>query len=398
MKRTLARTAGTTAFTAAVVATLAASNAAAAPPPTEPSAQPAASQPTSSKSSPNQSSPNQSAQPATTELQAVQRDLGLTADQAKQRLQQESVANRADSTLRGALGGTYGGAHYDSRQGHLVVGVTSPNAFDSVRASGADPVLVHFSSQQLDGAADALRQAPAPPQVTGWYVDPAANAVVVTAKRGSSNQAQDFVRTSGVAPGAARVVESDEAPRTYADVIGGNGYTINNAASCTIGFAVQDGFLSAGHCAKQGDRTAGPEGTVTASKFPGNDYSAVRTAPAETPQPLVNNYQGGTVGVAGSTEAAVGTAVCRSGATSGWHCGTLQAKNQSVRYPEGDVTGLDRTDVCAEPGDSGGSFLAGDQAQGITSGGSGDCVHGGTTYFEPINPVLEATGTQLLTK
>ena len=373
MKRRLARTAGTT-CTAAVVAALAASHATAAPRPHAP------------------------AQPASTMLQAVQRDLGLSADQAKQRLAREAAANTTDQHLHSSLAGTYGGAHFDARSGHLVVGVTDQAAFDRIRSSGAEPVLVQHSAQQLRSTADALGKSRAPEPVSGWYVDPVSNKVVITTAHGTAQQAQEFASSAGADPSAVRVEESAEQPRTFNDVIGGNGYTVNNAARCSVGFAVEGGFVSAGHCGKTGEPTTTPDGTITDSRFPGNDYLKVQTAPTEQPRPLVNNYQGGTVPVAGSTEAAVGTSVCRSGATSGWHCGTIQAKDQSVRYPEGEVKGLTRTDVCAEPGDSGGSFLAGNQAQGTTSGGSGDCVSGGTTYFQPLNPVLQATNSKLLTQ
>jgi len=64
---------------------------------------------------------------------------------------------------------------------------------------------------------------------------------------------------------------------------------------------------------------------------------------------------------------------------------------------EGAVTGLTRTDVCAEGGDSGGPWLTGDQAQGVTSGGSGDCTVGGETFFQPITEILETNGLTLLT-
>jgi streptogrisin C len=33
----------------------------------------------------------------------------------------------------------------------------------------------------------------------------------------------------------------------------------------------------------------------------------------------------------------------------------------------------------------------------VTSGGSGDCTSGGTTYFQPINPILNAYGLTLIT-
>jgi streptogrisin C len=111
----------------------------------------------------------------------------------------------------------------------------------------------------------------------------------------------------------------------------------------------------------------------------------------------VNNYAGGRVAVAGATQAPVGASVCRSGSTTGWHCGTVQAYNASVTYPQGTVTGLIRTTVCAEPGDSGGSLLAGNQAQGVTSGGSGNCSSGGTTYFQPVGEILSAYGLTLVT-
>jgi len=53
--------------------------------------------------------------------------------------------------------------------------------------------------------------------------------------------------------------------------------------------------------------------------------------------------------------------------------------------------------VCAEPGDSGGSWLSANQAQGVTSGGSGNCTSGGTTFYQEINPILAAYGLTLVT-
>lgn len=93
----------------------------------------------------------------------------------------------------------------------------------------------------------------------------------------------------------------------------------------------------------------------------------------------------------------MGASVCRSGSTSGWHCGTVEQHDASVSYPDGPVDGLTRTTVCGELGDSGGSFVAGTQAQGVTSGGSGDCNSGGTTYFQPVNTLLEEFGLTLKT-
>jgi streptogrisin C len=332
-------------------------------------------------------------------LEAMQRDLGLTVDQALLRLNQEATATRVDQSLRGALAGAYGGSRYDAALGKLVVGVTDAALLDQVRAAGAEAKLVRFAANQLSAVAGGLNAhvAQKPAAVTGWYVDSSSNSVVVTTAPGTADQAADFVRLSGVDASAARVVESTESPRTLADVIGGNAFYIGSGR-CSIGFSVGDGFVTAGHCGNQGETTSQPAGTFAGSSFPGNDYSYVQVLPGETPRPLVNDYQGGTVGVTGSSEAAEGASICRSGSTTGWHCGTVEAKDQTVSYPQGTVQGLTRTNVCAEPGDSGGSWLSGTQAQGVTSGGSGDCSSGGTTYFQPVNEILNAYGLTLLTQ
>ncbi len=101
--------------------------------------------------------------------------------------------------------------------------------------------------------------------------------------------------------------------------------------------------------------------------------------------------------VRGSTQAAVGASICRSGSTTGWRCGVIRQHGASVTYAQGTVSGLTRTTACAEPGDSGGSFISGNQAQGMTSGGSGNCSVGGTTYHQPVNEALSVYGLTLRT-
>jgi streptogrisin C len=204
---------------------------------------------------------------------------------------------------------------------------------------------------------------------------------------------------------AVTVKTSSSRPRTFADVRGGDAYFIQiggGQARCSIGFAVTTGFVTAGHCGAEGAQTLGndnqPLGEVAASVFPGNaDAGFVQTEPNIELRPVVNDFEGNELPVAGSDEAPVGAAVCRSGSTTGTFCGRILAKNQTVNYPEGAVTGLTRTDVCAEGGDSGGSWLSGDQAQGVTSGGSGNCDVGGETFFQPVNEILATNDLTLLT-
>lgn len=74
----------------------------------------------------------------------------------------------------------------------------------------------------------------------------------------------------------------------------------------------------------------------------------------------------------------------------------MTALNATVNYPEGTVTGLIETNVCAEPGDSGGPMFSEGVALGVTSGGSGDCNAGGTTFFQPVTKALAALDMKLL--
>ena len=106
--------------------------------------------------------------------------------------------------------------------------------------------------------------------------------------------------------------------------------------------------------------------------------------------------------VRGSTSGGVGTAICRSGRTSGWQCGTIEALNQTVNYSTGEtILNLTRTTACSEGGDSGGSFITGPgQAQGVLSGGSGSCKgahRNSRSFFQPLGPILTAYGLTLNT-
>ncbi|GIF75459.1 S1 family peptidase [Asanoa siamensis] len=334
-------------------------------------------------------------------LAAMQRDLGLTADQAKVRIAKDDAASRTELRLRKTLGSAFGGA-YIGRDGTFVVTVTSAARAAEVTSAGATAKVVARSAATLDAVKsrlDAAAAAAPAAAVPGWYVDVAANRVVVLAKGGTA-AASRFVRASGVDAAAVAVVASTEAPRLLYDVRGGDAYYMGGGR-CSVGLSVNGGFVTAGHCGTRGTATQGynqvSQGSFQGSSFPGNDYAWVSVNSNWTPQPWVNNYSGGNVTVAGSTEAAVGAAICRSGSTTGWHCGTIGAKNQTVNYPQGTVSGLTRTNVCAEPGDSGGGWLSGQQGQGVTSGGSGNCSSGGTTYYQPVNEILSAYGLTLRT-
>jgi streptogrisin C len=331
---------------------------------------------------------------------AMKRDLKLTDAQIATRLRTEAAAPVVEKNLRHSLGARFAGAWIPAGAARLTVAVTDPALAATVRAAGADVAVVARSESALTSSKAALdKHAKQAGSVRGWYVDVASNSVVVLAAPGASAAARSFAAVSGA--GAVTVVTSAQAPRPMYDTRGGDQYVINGNTLCSVGFAVSGGFVSAGHCGTAGSPTLGynnvAQGTFAASVFPGNDWSWIQTNGNWTSQPWVNNYAGGNVLVAGSQDAAVGSSVCRSGRTTGWRCGTILGRNETVVYSQGTVTGLTRSNACAEPGDSGGSWISGNQAQGVTSGGTGNCTSGGTMWFQPVNPILQRYGLTLTT-
>jgi streptogrisin D len=175
---------------------------------------------------------------------------------------------------------------------------------------------------------------------------------------------------------------------------------------CSLGFNVRNSagtyyFLTAGHCGNiastwySNSSHTSLIGTTAGSTFPGHDYAIVQYASGVTHAGVVDLYNGSTQDITSAANAYVGESVRRSGSTSGVHSGTVQALNVTVRYSEGTVTGMIQTNVCAEAGDSGGPLFNGTIAVGLTSGGSGNCSSGGTTFFQPVTAALSAYGVSV---
>ncbi|MET9091455.1 carbohydrate-binding protein [Streptomyces cyaneofuscatus] len=340
-------------------------------------------------------------------LAALERDLGLDADAARTRIAGEYRAAAIAAGLEKSLGTSFAGARVSGDKADLTVSTTDASEAALITKAGARAEVVGHSLDRLEAVKDALDKAAlskAPKNVPVWYVDVAVNRVVVNAASTSAGEA--FVKAAGVGDQLVTVARSTEQPRALADIRGGDAYYMGGGGRCSVGFSVtrggtQNGFVTAGHCGRVGTTTNGvnqqAQGSFQGSTFPGRDYAWVATNANWVPKPLVNGYGRGDVTVTGSTPSVVGASVCRSGSTTGWHCGTIQQLNTSVTYPEGTISGVTRTSVCAEPGDSGGAYISGSQAQGVTSGGSGNCSSGGTTYFQPLLPALQAYGLTLVT-
>ncbi|UQA96275.1 S1 family peptidase [Streptomyces halobius] len=255
-----------------------------------------------------------------------------------------------------------------------------------------------LSATQLAAAGNAVRAADI--AGTAWHVDKATNTLVVTADRTVS---QDEIATLERAAGAnSRAIRVERTAGTFRKLISGGDAIHAPSWRCSLGFNVRRGntyyLLTAGHCTDgnppwytNSARTTSI-GPTAGSSFPGDDYGIVKYTNTSLSHP-------GTVGGQDITSAgtpSVGQTVIRRGSTTGTHRGRVTALNATVNYGNGDVvSGLIRTTVCAEPGDSGGPLYSGTTALGLTSGGSGNCSSGGTTFFQPVTEALSAYGVRV---
>ena len=262
------------------------------------------------------------------------------------------------------------------------------------------------SAQDSVSAMDALtslRQERIPG--TAWAVDPRTDRMIITADASVTGDTWNDLEGAVAAVGdQARLRRSEGEFRLFAE---GGDAIFSDGSRCSLGFNVvtQDGtpgFLTAGHCGvafEQWSDTAGgaPIATVQEAVFPGEGDFALLTYddPAEDAQSVVD-LGDQLFEITGVEEAQVGQQVFRMGSTTGLFDGQVVGLDATVNYPEGTVTGLIQTTVCAEPGDSGGPlFTEEGAAVGLTSGGSGDCTAGGETFFQPVTTALEAVGAEI---
>jgi streptogrisin D len=320
-----------------------------------------------------------------------------------------SDASDLASQLEELLGDAFAGSYYDSDSGQLVVNVIpgdNNNVVVQAKKAGAKVREVENSLTELAAGAKTLKEEATIPG-TAWAVDPRTNKILVTADSTVTgakwNTLESTVKSLG--SGMATVKKSAGTFKTF---VSGGDAIFAGGARCSLGFNVTAGdgspaFLTAGHCgvaAEQWSDTQDgqPIATVDQATFPGDgDFALVKYDDPATQAPSEVNVGGGqTVAINQAADAEVGLQVFRMGSTTGLADGQVLGLDATVNYPEGTVTGLIQTDVCAEPGDSGGSLFTQDGAAiGLTSGGSGDCTVGGETFFQPVTTALQAVGATL---
>jgi streptogrisin D len=294
------------------------------------------------------------------------------------------------------------GTYLDQATGHMVVNITDSSAAGAIRAKGAQARLVKHSTAQLNGVVASLDSSARIPG-TAWAQDPVTDKVVVSVDDTVTGARLDQVRAAVAKAGDAATLE--HVSGTFSTRVAGGDAIWGGQYRCSLGFNVRSGstyyFLTAGHCGNvvstwySNSAHTALLGSTQHSTFPGHDYSIVKYNSSSPQPPGTVDLYSGSQDITSSGTAFVGESVRRSGSTSHVHNGSVTATNATVNYSEGTVTGMIRTNVCAEPGDSGGALFAGSTALGLTSGGSGDCTSGGTTFFQPVGPALSAYGVSV---
>lgn len=256
-----------------------------------------------------------------------------------------------------------------------------------------------FSAAELKSASGSVLKANIPG--TAWAVDSNTNRVLVTVD--STVSRTEIAKIKEQAGANADALTIKRTPGTFNKLIQGGDAVYASSWRCSLGFNVQNSsgtqyFLTAGHCtdgagtwySNSGRTTV--IGSTSGSSFPTNDYGIVKYSGSVSRPGTANG-----VDITRAATPSVGTTVIRDGSTTGTHSGRVTALNATVNYGSGDIVyGLIQTNVCAEAGDSGGPLYGSNgTAYGLTSGGSGDCTSGGTTFFQPVTEALSAYGVSV---
>ncbi|MEP7020554.1 MAG: S1 family peptidase [Pseudonocardiales bacterium] len=327
----------------------------------------------------------------------------LLATQSAQAAPKPAATPATANAVANDLGANSAGSYLDA-SGRTVVTVTNSAAAAKVRAAGATPQLVKYGAAQLNSVTAALNNS-ARFAGTAWAVDPKSDQVVVSVDQTVTGAKLAQVKAATARFGSAARIE--RVSGTFTMRIRGGDAIYGGQYRCSLGFNVRSGttyyFLTAGHCGNiastwySNSAKTALLGTTQSSSFPGNDYAIVKYTSSATHPGSVDLYNasGTTQDITSSANAFVGESVKRSGSTTHVHSGSVLAVNATVNYAEGSVTGLIKTNVCAEGGDSGGSLFDGTKALGLTSGGSGNCTSGGQTFFQPVTEALSVFGVSV---
>ncbi len=346
---------------------------------------------------------------------------GVSPAEAKVRLDGEHTKAAAFETAKASLDGAFFNA---DRQ--LVVNVHSAKAAQVAREHGLAPRSVARGEKalaKLQTQAQALADKSGSLQVQSIGADLPTDRLQVVLQPGKqSAKTVALVKQLKAIPGVDVSTNNTTLSMT-ADVIGGQIMDLVPGSNCSLGFSgTRNGgdnvMLSAGHCVEGNpmiqNRSGVRLGVGVASRFrtgsPSVDMGLMDIDSNNVGRGYIDNRNGQTTRVTGSSKAPVGSTICKAGNTTGWTCGTISQYNLTVNYggAGGSVTrtsGLARSTVCTEGGDSGGAYISGTTAQGMTSGGPNDghdCgwnqggnATGSYSFYQPVVDAASYYGVTL---
>ncbi|MGY6651768.1 S1 family peptidase [Amycolatopsis sp. TRM77291] len=347
-----------------------------------------------------------------TMLETLAAQLKVSPLQAAQKLDHEKNLIASLESIR-TRGLHTDGAYFDDA-GALVVNADAASAKE-LRSAGLTPRTAARGENALNALSAKVGTVIGKDvgQVQAWGPELAADQVVVTVQPGADSA---LVRRLTALPGVSVQTGVANGNTTQADVIPGQIMDLVPGTNCSLGFpgTTSNGnnvMLTAGHCVEGNpdilNRSGVHIGRGVATQFPSADMGLMDIDAEDTGRGYVDTRMGTTVRITGSSKAPVGTTLCKAGNTTGWTCGKITAYNQTVRYSGESVatTGLAKSTVCTEGGDSGGAYIAGNTAQGMTSGGPADghdCgwnqganATGSYSYYQPVVDAANKYGVTL---
>jgi len=387
-------------------------------------------------------------------LQSVMALYGISEEQAIVRLARETDAAETWMRIRRAGLSGYAGAWFNGES--LLVAANQSDDHEKIVALDAVPVAVSFSLVQLSSRLGAARDRVGGIIISS-HIDFVSNRVVLSYDRllGDERRAllRDQLEQGGFDLAHFELRAADPVVPSSGPVRGGDGTRnrtwekavpaqngLPRAFACSIGVAIEGGYVTAGHCGEEGHEMVRRQGgyqtyshpdcllqpTIT-GKIGSNDLGEVEetlyfqpppvtdsgwvpTISGWTPVAEINGYSDGTLPLpsiwSGLLQAPVGATVCRYGQSSGGpHCGSVSALDVTLGNPLAwSIRGL--TEVagsCTVDGDSGGPWISGSgQVQGTMFGSA--CPHvcpsthpNPLMYFQPITDALSTFGKTMLT-
>ena len=346
-------------------------------------------------------------------LKALAASLDISEKDAAKRLDQQAEQQASLERLR--TEGVKVDSAYFGSDGSLVVNLGDTSAAADVKEAGLTARTPDHGAKDLARVKSALDKRASkvtPEGVTSWGVDVETNTVTIRVADAGSKSAKAFLKAAAKYKDAVRVVKGEKPVAFQQSVLPGSKMTYSGSPGyCSVGYGAKDAsgkdfLVTAGHCVQKGDQllnNGSHFATGADTRFAiGQNSVDMGVATLESGVSIatdVETYGNGAVQVQGGERALPGADLCKGGATTGWTCGQVTEYDVTVTYtdqnggPDTVVTGLGRSTVCTEGGDSGGAYISGSQAQGMTSGGPigqtcGGVNDTGSSYFQPLDDTL----------